>query len=114
MAEVFLSDHGNGYTTTDALPPMVEGETFTISFHPDAGQELLDVRAFDSQDHSIALPTVVNDEITMQWRSMWGNMYVDVYYSGSTPPPPEPQTPWWLIMAMKKNNQRRIAPYVRN
>lgn len=114
MAEVFLNDHGGGYTTCDALPPMVDGESFTIHFYPDADAELLDVRAFDSHDYSVALPSVVNNEITMQFRSAWGNLYVDVYYSGSTPPPPEPQTPWWLIIGIKKNNERRLTPHVRN
>lgn len=114
MAEVFLSDYGDGYTTTDANPPMTEGELFTIFFHPDPDAELLDVRAFDSHDYSVALPEIADNEITMRWRSGWGNLYVDCYYSGSTPPPPEPQTPWWLIIAMKKNNERRLKPYVRN
>ena len=32
MAEVFLSDFGSGHTTTDALPPMSEGEVFHLYF----------------------------------------------------------------------------------
>ena len=96
MAQVFLNDHGSGYTSTDALPPMVEGETFTITFHPDPGEDLLDVRAFDSNDFAVALPVVVNKEITMNFRSGWGNLYVDIYYSGSTPPP-QPPFPYWLL-----------------
>lgn len=114
MADVYLNDHGNGYTTTDATPPLVDGEVFTVHFYPDAGQELLDVRAFDSHDYSVALPPVVNNSFSMPFRSAWGNLYIDVYYSGSTPPPPEPRTPWWLVIAMKKNNERRLKPYVRN
>ena len=50
MADVYITDHGNGYTTCDALPPLVEGEYFTMHFYPDAGQDLLDVRAYDSHD----------------------------------------------------------------
>lgn len=114
MADVYISDHGNGYTTSDAVPPLVDGEYFTLHFYPDGGQELLDVRAYDSHDYSVALPPVVDNELSMAFRSAWGNLYVDVYYSGSTPPPPEPSTPWWLIIAMKKNNERRLKPYVRN
>lgn len=108
MAEVFLNDFGNGYTTTDALPPMVEGEWFTIRFYPDGGGELLDVRAWDSHDFSIALPAVVNNELSLQWRSVWGNLYVDSYYSGATPPEPEPQFLWPLIIGMKKNNKKGV------
>lgn len=116
MAEVFLNDHGNGFTSCDALPPMVEGETFTIYFHPDAGAELVRVIATDSHDYPVALPSVVNNEITMQFRSAWGSLYVESYYSGSVPP--EPPTPTssllWLLMGLKKNNERGLKPYVRN
>lgn len=115
MAEVFINDHGNGYTTSDALSPMVDGETFTLHFYPDAGETLNDVRAFDSYDAPVALPPIVNDTLTMQFRTAWGNLYVDVYYSGSTPPePPTEKSLLWLIIAMKKNNERRLNPYVRN
>lgn len=105
MAEVFLNTFGNGYATTDALPPMVEGETFTIHFYPDPGEDLLSVQAFDSHDYSVALPPVVNNEITMNFRSGWGNLYVDVYFSGSTPP--GPSTIEWLIPIIKKIKDRR-------
>lgn len=101
MAEVFLNDNGNGYTTTDALPPMVDNEPFTITFHPDPGEELLDVRAFDSHDYAVALPAVVNDTLSMRFRSGWGNLYVDIYYSGSTPPP-QPPFPFWMLFRNDK------------
>lgn len=107
MAQVFLNDFGNGYTTTDALPPLVEGETFTITFHPDAGEELLTVIAADSYDYNVALPEVVNNEITMQFRTFWGNLYVESYYSGSTPPEPPPSRNYfWLAWALKNKNKR--------
>lgn len=115
MADVYISDHGNGYTTSDAVPPLVDGEYFTLHFYPDADAELLDVRAYDSHDYSVALPPVVDNELSMAFRSAWGNLYVDVYYSGSTPPePPVERRKFWLIMALKKNNERRLKPYVRN
>lgn len=116
MADVFLNVHGNGYATCDAVPPLVEGEYFTIHFYPDADAELLDVRAYDSHDHSVALPPVVDNEISMAFRSAWGNLYVEIYFSGSTPPtPPTPTSrKFWLIMALKKNNERGLNPYVRN
>ena len=106
MAEVFLNVFGNGYATTDALPPMVEGETFTIHFYPDPGESLLNVQAFDSHDYSVALPPVVDNEITMNFRSGWGNLYVDIYFSGSTPPQPPTNVPIWLLMKMGENNRR--------
>lgn len=108
MAEVFLNNFGSGYTTTDALPPMVEGEWFTITFIPDADCELLDVRAFDSHDFAVALPPVQNNEIRMKWRAMWGNLYVDCYYTNSEPPEPAPPYPWWLLIGLKKNNNKEV------
>ena len=105
MAEVFLNTFGNGYATTDALPPMVDGETFTINFYPDPGEDILSVQAFDSHDYSVALPPVVNNEITMNFRSGWGNLYVDIYFSGSTPP--GPSTNEWLIPILKRIKDRR-------
>lgn len=113
MNEIFLNVQGNGYATTDALPPLQDGELFTINFYPDADAELLDVRAFDLYDFEVALPAVVNNEITMNWRAAWGNLYVDIYFSGSTPPEPPAGVPWWLIIGLKKNNERGIR-HVRN
>lgn len=110
MAEVFLNDFGSGYTTTDALPPMVDGETFHIYFHPDADAELLTVFATDSHDYSIALPAVVDNEIEMQFRTSWGNMYVESYYTGVTPPDPPPERPpYWLAWALKNKNRREYG-----
>lgn len=112
MADVYLNDHGNGYSRTDALPPMVDGEPFTIVFVPDPGEFLMDVRAFDSHDYPVALPAVVNNEITMNFRSGWGNLYVDIYYSGSTPPGPGPGPgafPIWLLKKIADRNRKIIV-----
>lgn len=106
MAQVFLNDSGHGYTTTDAVPPMVEGENFTLYFHPDAGEQLLDVRAFTSYDYPVAIPAPVNNEIHLTWRDSWGNLYVDVYYSGSTPPP-TPAIRAWLLYKIREKNYVR-------
>ena len=65
MAEVFLNVRGNGTASTDAMPPMAQGERFTITFVPDPGESLLDVRAFDSYDYAVALPPIVNNQLTM-------------------------------------------------
>lgn len=115
MAQIYFNVFGNGTYWTDANPPMVDGEWFNVRFIPDGGAELLEVQAYDSHDYAIALPPIVNNELSMQFRTSWGNMYMDIYFSGSTPPePPTPRTPWWLIMGLKKNNERRLMPYVRN
>lgn len=107
MAEVFLNVLGDGSATCDALPPMTEGESFTIRFFPDQGATLDDVRAFDSHDYAVALPAVVDNQITMTWRSIWGNLYVDVYFSGSPTPPPPPSTvPIWLLKKAADLNRR--------
>lgn len=99
MAEVFLNVFGNGTASTDALPPMVDGETFTITCTPDPGETVESVRAYDSHDYSVALPPLdQNNQITMNFRSGWGNLYVDIYFSGSTPPPPGPGSfPLWIL-----------------
>lgn len=112
MAEVFLNVYGNGYARTDALPPMVQGEQFTIVFVSDPGEFLMDVRAFDSYDYSVALPPVLNNEITMTWQSRWNNLYVDIYFSGITPPPPGPTKnfPLWLLI-MRRKHKSKIVNY---
>ena len=102
MADVYLNVHGDGSASTDATPPMTEGEIFTIFFHPDGGSELLDVRAYDSHDYAVALPPVTDNELTMRFRSGWGSLYVDIYFTGSEPPEPEPPIPYWLLFINNK------------
>lgn len=106
MAQIYINDFGNGHTTTDANPPMVDGETFHLYFHPDGGAELLRVFATDSHDYYVAMPDPVDNEITMTFRSSWGNLYVESYYSGSVPPEPPARRPWWLYWALKNQNKR--------
>lgn len=104
MGQIFLNDNGNGYTY--CVPPfgtsLSDGESFTVYFNPDPGETLNDVKAFDSHDYSIALPPVVNNRFTMTFRSSWNNMYLDVYYSGSTPP--TPSFPIWLLFKIRDGN----------
>lgn len=107
MADVFIVDNGNGYTTTDAIPPLTNGEVFHLYFHPDPGAQLLTVYATDSHDYNVALPEPVNNEIEMEFRTAWGNLYVESYYSGSTPPDPPPEAPpYWLLWALKNKNKK--------
>lgn len=106
MPDVYLSVYGDGSATTDATPPMTEGEIFTIFFHPDGGSELLDVRAFDSHDYAVALPPVTDNELTMRFRSGWGSLYVDIYFTGAEPP--EPSFPFWILFFRKKKHRKKI------
>lgn len=113
MGVVYLNDHGNGYTycVPSAGSQLVDGEHFEIHFVPDGGADLDSVRAYDSHDYAVALPAVSNYEISMNFRSGWGNLYVDVYYSGSTPPtPPSPigNLPYWLLKKAADNNGKRL------
>ena len=115
MGEVYLNVHGDGSAWSDATSPMYDNEPFTVYFQPSVGATLDDVRAYDSHDYSIALPPVVNNELSMTFDERWGSIYFEIYFSGSTPPePPTGSGLLWLIMAMKKNNERRLKPYVRN
>lgn len=109
MAQVFLNVNGSGYAYSDNYAP-TQGEQFTIYCVPDAGAELLDARFFTSYDEPIAV--TVSDEMTLTYSSAWGNVYVDIYFSGSTPPTPA-GVPWWLVIGLKKNNERSIK-HVRN
>ena len=101
MAQVFLNIFGNGTAYTDAIPPMVEGEEFHIYSTPDPGSQLDDVRAYDSYDYPVAL--IPSTDITMTWRAAWNNLYVEIYFTGSTPPP-TPPLPIWLLFKIRKRN----------
>lgn len=106
---VYLNVHGDGTAYTDAVPPLVEGEEFTIYSTPYAGATLDDVRVWSSYDESIAI--VVSTEITLTYRSAWNNVYVEVYFSGAPIPPPEPPTPAqkypWLIAKVSQDWRNR-------
>lgn len=109
MAEVFLNVHGNGMASTDALPPMVDGEPFTITLTPDPGESVDSVRAYDSHDYAVAVPSPIDNVIYMNFRTAWGNLYVDIYFTGSTPPGPGPgDFPFWLLAFFKKKKHKRL------
>lgn len=108
MGKVFLNPQGNGsaYCVPPSGEELVNGELFTIYFSPDPGATLDQVLAFDSHDYPVAIPAVMNNQLTMNFRSGWGNLYVDIYYSGSPTPPPQPTLPYWLLKKAADNNNR--------
>ena len=87
---VYLSVYGDGTAYTDAVPPLVEGETFHIYSTPFPDATLEDIRVWTSFDEAIAI--TVGQEVELAYRSAWRNVYVDVYFSGA-PIPPEPEPP---------------------
>lgn len=113
MGKVFLNPQGDGsaYCIPAAGTELADGERFEIHFVPFSGASLDSVRAFDSHDYAVALPAVSNNTITMNFRSAWGNLYVDVYFSGSpTPPTPAGSFIWlWLKIAKLKRKRRNLT-----
>lgn len=111
MGQIFLNNHGNGHTY--CVPPfgstMIDGEQFTVYFNPDSGATLNDVRAYDSYDYPITLPSIVNNEMTMNFRTAWRNMYLSVYYSGSEPPPTHISFMTLICLLASKKKRRRYV-----
>ena len=99
MGHVYLNPQGNGYAYVDNPTPS-DGEQFTIYCIPDPGETLDDVRAFDSHDYPVAIITA--QQIPMTFRDSWGSLYVDIYFSGSTPP--TPSFPYWLLYKIRDGN----------
>ena len=107
MGKVFLNVSGDGsaYCVPAAGTELADGERFEIFSVPFSGADLEDIRAFDSHDYSVAIP--VGEHIVMAFRSGWGNLYVDIYFSGA-PVPPQPSTgiPIWLMKKAADNSKR--------
>lgn len=105
MAAVYISVSGDGTATTNAVPPLVDGEEIIIYCTPYSGATLDDVRVWDSYDNSIAI--TVSTEIHLTYQAAWRSLYVDVYFSGAPIPPPEPPSParrfpWLLAKAARR------------
>ena len=99
MAQVFVNPQGNGTCYVDNEAP-TQGETITIYCVPYDDAELLEVQAWTSYDESIALsPQALEQTIT--YNSAWRNVYIDAYFTGSTPTPDPPsfteKYPWLLF-----------------
>lgn len=107
MGKVFLNVSGDGsaYCVPAAGTELADGERFEIYSVPFSGADLEDIRAFDSHDYSVAIP--VGEHIVMAFRSGWGNLYVDIYFSGSPEPPsPGGRIPIWLLKKAADNSHR--------
>lgn len=106
MGKVFLNVNGDGsaYCVPAAGTELSNGERFEIYCIPFSGSDLEDVRAFDSHDYSVAIP--VAEHIVMQFRDSWGNLYVDIYFTGSPTPPTPAGVPIWLLKKCADNNNK--------
>lgn len=107
MSNIFIHIEGNGYAwVTDDTP--FDGQRIVLYVRPYDNEELLDITAYDSYDHSIAMRVAQEQSFTFD--SSWNNMYINVYFSGETPPePPEPPVSGlnWLIPVLAKKVRKR-------
>lgn len=99
MAQVFCNSFGNGYCYVDNSAP-TQGESITIYCVPFDDSQLIEVQAWTSYDESIAIdPEALEQTITYQ--SAYRNVYIDAYFTGSTPTPDPPKFvdkyPWLLF-----------------
>lgn len=108
MGKVFLNVSGDGtaYCIPAAGTELSDGERFELYSVPFSGADLEDIRAFDSHDYSVAIP--VSDHIVMPFRSSWGNLYVDVYFTGSPVPPPPVNVLTWLLLKIAWKKRHKI------
>lgn len=111
MAQVFLNIHGNGTARVDNEYPTVDDPVFTVYAFPLSHEDsFLRMQAWTHDDRPIATPD--GNPMTLRWRSVWGNVYVDVYFTGSEPPEPPTPTPttenWFLVVIAKAANRWRI------
>ena len=90
MSDIFVNTYGNGYAYVDNSTPS-DGDTITLWCNEDPGEQLLDVQARESHGYAVALATTNIQSFI--YRAIWGDLTIDVYFSGSTPPPP-PSNNW--------------------
>ena len=108
MGKVFLNVSGDGsaYCVPAAGTELSDGERFEIYSVPFSGADLEDIRAFDSHDYSVAIP--VAEHIVMQFRSGWGNLYVDINFSGAPTPPQPTNILKGLLLKIAKKRRHKI------
>jgi hypothetical protein len=112
MGHVYLNIHGEGTANCTNPEPTVDDPNFTIYMYPMSHEgEVTHVQAYTSYDEPIAtmfyydpvIPAYVCD---MTYRPIWNNVYVDIYFSGSTPPEPPGPTSHWIIPVLAKAANR--------
>ena len=98
MAQVFVQSFGDGFCYVDNEAP-TEGEDITITCVPYGVSDLEEVQAWTSYDEPIALDPQATTQ-TITYRSAWRNVYIEAYFTGSTPDPDPPKFvdkfPWLL------------------
>lgn len=110
MAFIFVNVNGDGTAYVDNPNPL-PNDLVTLFAYPDTGAELLDIIARDEGGHSIALSVV--PEQSFQYMSAYGNITIDVYFSGSTPPAPVITAKDIAIMFKLSNNRNKGKNYRR-
>ena len=99
MSNIWVSSYGNGSAWVDNPQP-ADGDTITLYANADPGETLDDITATDYQGYAIALATTPVQ--TFVYQAAWNDMYINVFFSGSTPPP----TPLWLWAILFKRKRR--------
>lgn len=111
MAQVYINAHGNGTAMVDNEYPTVDDPVFTIYAIPSSTESVfLRMQAYTHDDLPIATPD--GNPVTLTWMPIWGNVYVDVYFTGSEPPEPPTPSPltqeWFYVILAKAANKWRL------
>ena len=99
MSDIYISTSGNGCSYVDTPAP-AQSTTITLYCVPDPGETLEDVTARSQYGWAIALAT--QEVQTFPYDISWGDMYIEVVFSGTPPQPPE----YWK-RAILFNRKRR-------
>lgn len=104
MARVFVQSFGDGYCWVDNDAP-TQGETITIHCEPYPPSDLEEVQAWTSFDEAIAIDPLSMEQ-TITYQSAWRNVYIEAYFTGSSPSPDPPSAavkyPWLLAKAANR------------
>lgn len=105
MAFIFVDVHGNGVAYVDNPNP-VAGDPVTLYATPDPNEQLLDIIARDQGGHYIALDPGLTVQ-TFTYNSDWGNVVIEVYFSGSIPPQPTLSASTIALLFKKSMDKRQ-------